>query len=329
MKEFIIKDDPIKNDFKKDGIEKDFSFVTNDTKDNVKVEHRIGGFRGIGISLPHIIDKRIKKDIVYSDIKDYDKCHRHYLQYLDDAYSGDYGIIIRPDFIWFTILCEISSIIKNDPETFRIYFSKNKEKEDIFVHSHELELPVNEIMDEILNRLPSDIPENLIVPQFTTLDEKSKYAFKCAFLDTVSPFYNYGELSCGYNKIKVLGEQSDYILIEKTLQRLSLIIPELREYYEKCVWTIDDIILHWNDVEFWKDICKTESGYGERIIDGWFKKFYVKEERDLDKYPKHCVKVDYTSPDGEYTLYVGILSSKLEDGYLIPDFNKIIAKKQK
>ena len=38
MKEFIIKDDPIKNDFKKDGIEKDFSFVTNDTKDNVKVE---------------------------------------------------------------------------------------------------------------------------------------------------------------------------------------------------------------------------------------------------------------------------------------------------
>jgi len=248
MKEFIIKDDPIKTDFKKDGIEKDFIFVTNDTKEDVKVEHRMGGFKGF--SLPYVIDKRVKKEIVYTDIKEYDTCHRHYLQYLDDAYSGDFGIIIRPDFIWFTILCEIASIIKNDPETFRRYFSKSKDKEGIFIHSHKLELPIDEIMEEVLNRLPSDIPENLIVPQFTTLDEKSKYAFKCAFLDTVSPFYNYGVLSCGYNKIKVLGEQADYILIEKTLQRLSLIIPELREYYEQCVWTLDNIIEKWDDVEF-------------------------------------------------------------------------------
>jgi len=326
MKEFIIKDDPIKNIFEKKGIE-DFNFLTNDTNDNVRVEKSFGGFRGI--SMRHVIDKRDKKEIIYSDAEVYDRTHHHYLEYLDDAYSGDYGIVIRPDFIWFTILCEISSIIKNDPENFRKYFSKSEEKQNISIHSYEIVPPVDEFLEEVMKRIPSNITENLIVPKFTTLDEKSEFAFKCAFLDTVSPFYNYGVLWCGYNKIKVLGEKSDYLLIGKTLKKLTNIIPELKDYYDKCKSVIDDIISNWDDVEFWKTICKTESGYGERIIDGWFKRFYLKDERDLDKYPKHCVKIDYTKPGNEYTMYVGILSSKLEDGYLIPDFNKIIAKKIK
>lgn len=318
MKEFIIKDDPIKIP-EKSTIEQDFNFVTNDSKNGVHIELAFGRFH-------HVIDKREKKEIVYSDIENYDIYHRHYLKYLDDAYSRDYGIIIRPDFIWFSILCEISSTIKNDPETFRKYFTKSKEKENILVHSDGIELPVDEILEIVLNKLPSEIDEKLIVPNFTTLDEKSKFAFKCAFLDTVSPFYNYGVKWCGYNKIKVLGEQSDYILIGETLQKWSLIIPELKNYYEKCQLCINDIITNWDDVEFWKNICKTENGYTEKRIDGWFKRFYVKEETDFDKYPNHCIKVDYASPVGKYTLYIGILSSKLEDGYLVPDFNKIISK---
>lgn len=107
----------------------------------------------------------------------------------------------------------------------------------------------------------------------------------------------------------MLGEQYDYFLIGTTLQKLVNIIPELKEYYDKCQLCLDDIITNWDNAEFWKNICKTESGYGSRIIDGWFKEFYVKSSPKLDDYPDHIVKVDYSDSanNNQYSMYVGIL----------------------
>jgi hypothetical protein len=334
MKEFIIKNDSIHlTKIENKEIKKDFDFITNDDKNNVKVTSSLGGGR-FGRSWPKV-EYTVKKEIVSSDIDQYDLAHRNYLNYLDDAYSDDCGIIIRPDFIWFTILCEIASMIKKDPEKFRQYFSDAPEKQKISFHFNENgDVPIDDILFEVMKKIPSNITEDLIVPDFTTLDEKSKFAFKCAFLDTVSPFFALFGLWCGYNKIKVLGEKSDYLLISKTLKKLNHIIPELKDYYDKCKSVIDDIISNWDDSEFWKNICKTDSGYGSRKIDGWFIRFFLAEGNgqlyyQLDDFPEHLAKVDYTDVenDQDYTMYVGILSSKLEDGYLIPDFNKIIAKK--
>lgn len=36
--------------------------------------------------------------------------HNNYLKYLEIAYDRDYGII-KPDFMWYTILCEISGCL--------------------------------------------------------------------------------------------------------------------------------------------------------------------------------------------------------------------------
>lgn len=328
MKEFIIKDDEIHYS-KKEKLN-DFQFVTNDDKDKVKT---ISEPRMFGSHMYHdysYIDKRTKREIVNSDMKSFDVTHKNYMTYLDNGYSGDWGIIIRADFIWFTILNEIASIVKKDPETFRKYFSDEQEKQNIQVHTLKYaNVPVNEFVEEVLKKIPSNLTEEMIVPKFTTLDEKSGFAFKCAFLDTTSPFYTYQQLYCGYNKIKILGEKSDYELIGKSFEKISEIIPELKDYYKKCQKVVDEILLNWDDVEFWKNICKTKRGYGKQEIDGWFVQFFSKSREkynSVEDFSEQIVKLNYKSPDGDYTMYVGILSSKLEDGYMVPDFNRITTK---
>ncbi len=332
MKEFIIKNDDIELP-ELEKTFKDFDFITNDDNEGVSVS-RVGFKFG---GLPKIIDNRIKKDIIYSDIKEYDITHRNYFKYLDDAYSYDCGLVIKPDFIWFTILCELSLMIKKEPEQFRDYFSYTVNQQKIKVHSDKFgKLPVEKVLKKVMERIPSNLTEDLIVPNFSTKDKNSEFAFKAAFLDAVSPFYYYGVMYCGYNKIKILGEQKDYLLISETLTKITEIIPNFNEYNKKVKSTINEIIHNWDNIDYWKEICKTETNYGRKIVDGWFKNFYMLKDNKhyndhaMVDFPEHLTKVDYSDELGnEYSLYVGILSSKLENGYLIPSFNKIVAQKQK
>ena len=34
--------------------------------------------------------------------------HKNFLDYLRMAYSYHYGIVIKPDYFWYTILCEVA-----------------------------------------------------------------------------------------------------------------------------------------------------------------------------------------------------------------------------
>lgn len=45
-------------------------------------------------------------NVIYDDLNKNIITHNNYLKYLEIAYDRDYGIIIKPDFMWYTILCE-------------------------------------------------------------------------------------------------------------------------------------------------------------------------------------------------------------------------------
>ena len=42
--------------------------------------------------------------------------HTNYLDYLAKCYASHNGIIVKPDYIWYTILCEMAVIVKNTPD---------------------------------------------------------------------------------------------------------------------------------------------------------------------------------------------------------------------
>jgi hypothetical protein len=266
--------------------------------------------------------------------------HEDYLQYLEFTYLVEQGYIIKPDFIWFTIMCEIAQFVNSDPEKFRKYYTTRKKEEGkisinvpggVSKISGCVELPLDLATKAVLELIPTNITEDMIVPKFSTLTERSEWAFKCSFLETVSPFYQYGLYGCGFSKIKILGTIDDYKLMITTLNKIQEIIPDFDSYFKNCIEQIEEIIKEWDNKYFWKDICWTEDGYGTKNVDGWFTKFYRNYDgrtKSVSSFPKHITKVDYTDlhDDSKFTMYIGLLTSTYEDGCYVPDFIKVITQ---
>ena len=59
-----------------------------------------------------------EKNIVLNNISG-TVLHRNYIEYLKIAYNNDYGIVISPNHIWFTILCSLAKIIKDYADLFK------------------------------------------------------------------------------------------------------------------------------------------------------------------------------------------------------------------
>lgn len=261
--------------------------------------------------------------------------HEDYLDYLEKAYEWNNGCVVKPDFIWFTILNEMTQYINSDPELFRKYYTVNKEKETILVSGiHKdgyIEIPIDSLTEKVLEKVPVGFTEDMIVPKFTTLTDKSEMAFKASFLESMSNYYEFGAVACGFSRIKVLGTIEDYQLMISTLNRIIEVVPDFKEYFNTCIGAIEEIIKQFDNKYFWHYICWTEHGYGSHTVDGWFTKFfriYDGSVKSMNQFNKHIAKVPYKHMEtgDDYIMYMGIFTSTYEDGCYVPDFTKIITK---
>jgi len=261
--------------------------------------------------------------------------HRNYLDYLSKCYASHNGIVIKPDYIWYTILCEIAIKIKDNPENYRQIFTTSDGKTDILVYTDDpILMPIDDLIDEVFKFIPSGISKEDILLNFSTTTDSSKFCFSTAFLDAVSPYYNYMMYMCGFNKIKVLGTIEDYEMIRSKLITLSPIFgSEMLEYFSKCSTVIKNIIEHFDDQDFWKDIFYVElcgSGHQEEVK-GWFSDLYDKYPNIgyVENFSSHVSLVEYKniSTNFSYKMSSGILSSTIEEDYLLPDFGYYINEK--
>jgi hypothetical protein len=229
-------------------------------------------------------------------------------------------------------------IIKNDPETYRNVFTDSDEKKEILALTGDpVKMPIDVLIDSVFRLIPSDLKQEDILLNFSTKTDSSTFAFSTAFLDTVSPYYNYGMYLCGYNKIKVLGTVEDYQLIIDTMVKLGNLFnvnDEINNYFEKCWGIINDIILNFEDLGFWEDIFFTKlcgSGHQEEA-QGWFSKLFNTYPKlgYVSNFSTHVSLVTYKniSTGKSFDMKSGILSSIVEDDYLVPDFEFYINEKR-
>lgn len=261
--------------------------------------------------------------------------HEDYLDYLEMTYEGDNGCVVKPDFIWFTILSELTQYINTDPDRFRKYFTTSDKKEKISVAGEHkngyVDIRLDLLTEKVLQKIPSNFTEDLIIPQFSTLTDNSKLAFMASFLESMSNYYTFGAVACGFSKIKVLGTIEDYQLMISTLNKIIGIIPEFTDYLNVCISAIEEIIKYFDNKYFWHYICWTEHGYGVNTVDGWFTKFfriYDGSVKSTNEFNKHIAKVPYIHEEtgDEYITYLGIFTSTYEDGCYVPDFTKIVTR---
>lgn len=259
--------------------------------------------------------------------------HRNYLDYLCLCWKTHYGVIISPTILWNLVLANLAYEVNKRPDKYRKYFTTSNEKQDILVMQGGNQIDPALLIEAVSNKIPSKIM-NHIFPEFTTDTEKSKTTNYVAFLDMVSPYYNYFMYLCGISKVKVLGTKEDWQTFLFKLGSISSIIvePVVIEYILTVSERIKKIIEGFCDYGniFSLDRCGSGS---QAIVQGWIREFYI--EQPQVAYPENfisCIsKIDYKClNDGkDYRLYAGLFTSKIENEYLVPDFDHMYFVKAK
>jgi hypothetical protein len=265
-----------------------------------------------------------------------DYYHQNYLSYLARCWSMHLGAILTPDIIWYSLLCEITSIVAADPEKFRHLFTDSAEKKDISIDnggSHVL--PMDEVMKRLETLVPAELAKDLM-GDFSTSTRRSKLAQYAAFADLVSPYYNYFTFACGIPSVDLRGTKEDWQDVARrwTLARDKGLVEG--QYAETVQGVIGDIVANSDtpDPEFFKTMFTAQrcgSG-GEIAVNGWFTKFLrVQPEgiRKPENFASHVAIVNYhnLSNKKDYVMKSGILSSRIKDEFLEPEFGRIIFEK--
>lgn len=255
--------------------------------------------------------------------------HQNYLDYLGICWSNHYGIVISPTILWNLVLSNLAFEVNKNPTSYRKYFTESDEKQEIVTTQGGNLISV----DDLISLIESKIPNNLMgdfFPTFTTDTESSDIANKTAFLDMVSPYYDYGMFLCGIPKVRVLGEKSDWLSFIFQLGKITTTIPEFSDYLIKVldiISKISDETINYSEI-FSLERC----GSGHQVVvSGWISDLFMEQPRPayVGNFITCVSKIDYKcyNDNKNYRLCSGLFFSKIDDGFLIPEFDKIYFEK--
>jgi len=281
----------------------------------------------VPIAIQEPVYKKLKIQI--TDIPNGAVSHSSYLEYLNLCYNHHYGMVISPENLWYVILCEISSHVKKNADHYREKFTYEKEgKKEISIQTGDaVVMPLEDLLYDVLFYVPTNVTSFL--PKFSTMNEKAHLAHAAAFLDTVSPYYEYSMYLCGTSKVRVLGTLEDWKLMENSLTELKTIIDKMGDYFACCLegvkGIIDNLVIN---PEFWGKMFYLERcGSGSQTeVQGWIRKFFQKDKHDthfLDNFNTCISVVDYKnlSTGKKYKMRYGLFSSIIKNDFLIPEYN--------
>jgi len=250
--------------------------------------------------------------------------HRNYLDYLVLCWQRHYGVVISPTILWNMVLANLAFEVNRVPEDYRKYFTDSDEKKEIVVIQGGHLIDPALLVDRLGSLIPIDNMRHFF-PTFTTNTPPSILANQTAFLDMVSPYYNYGMLLCGIPKVKVLGTVQDWSTFMFHLGQLTALLEEANDYLIGVAVKIAEIAE--NTCDYSEMFSLQRCGSGSQVeVTGWIRDFFIEQPRV--PYPENFVscisKIDYKNYNEggkEYRLYAGLFTSEVEDGYLVPVFN--------
>lgn len=261
--------------------------------------------------------------------------HLNYLEYLEGAWARHHSILLTPDIVWYTLLCELSQIVGADPERFRHLFSDRPDKQEIVIHSDDpVVMPVAGLIKMLEGLVPTDTAP--FIPEFSTTTDRSRHAFHAAFCDMVSPYYNYSMMVCGIPAIEVLGTLEDWTLLRDAwLAMGSTVLDGMGDYHFRVVQILNGILMNISvpTTHFWKDIFRLErcgSGSDTEAF-GWFTDLFCEAPttRYVGNFSSHVATVKYKhlNTQKSYEMKVGLFPANLHGQVLVPNFGFLVYEK--
>ncbi len=287
---------------------------------------RVVSMCGDGMLISHMLTER--------DGGVFDGYHANFLEYVELCYAKHYGVIVSPNTIWYTILGELAIHVKENIEHYRHLFTTSNEKVEISIPCADPEqIDLKLLLDTCIEHIPID--SRILMPRFSTETFNSRFAHSLAFLDTVSPYYNYSMYLCGIPKIQLTGKTSDWIIMEQHIKTLSTWFDkeEAQTYLNDLIDLIGLIRMDMDketQTDFWSQMFylrKCGSGH-TNTVEGWITTLYMKEPevKYTVNYSTHISQIKYKNLDTgrNFKMSGGLFNSQLIKDYLKPDFGFVL-----
>lgn len=251
--------------------------------------------------------------------------HKNILEYMEACWKDHLGLTITPDMLWYTLLCELTQIVKEDSDKYKYLFTDSDEKQTLIVLSEDpVRMPVGDMVELLKRKVPTDT--SLFLPRFSTSNPRSIHAANLAFCDMCSPYYDYCMLCCGIPGINVEGTMDDYVLIKEKWNELGKIFDGQDEYFSRVKNTLNRILDNFISSEFWMDMFRLERcGSGSDVeLEGWISTFFkeIPCVGYIRNYTSGVSLMEYTnlSTEKKYKMQEGLFFSRMEGDFLVPQF---------
>ncbi len=265
---------------------------------------------------------------------DGDFSHKNYIEYLLGAWDSHSGIVVSPDIIWYTLQCELTSLVATNSDTYRSLFTTSDKKEEVIVYSDSMTvMPLDTLVNALKKKIPSEI--GAFLPEFSTSSQRAILARLAAFADMVSPYYSYGMFCCGFPCIDVRGDKADWGKLRACWNSIGKLFTKHQNYVAQVDAILEKICLSLDDADFWKNMFSLDAcGSGHQyFVRGWFEKLleHPPDFKMPENYPSHISTVAYTQVNikVDYEMKQGLISSKKDGVFMIPEFAHIIYRKEK
>ena len=157
-----------------------------------------------------IIEEIINQTFV---LKEENKYHTGYLQYLLCAWENHWGIEVGPWHLWNILIWNLKEINKLNPQQFRKLWSNHNEKINISIVKNKFD--INKVMEVLKNFIPENTIDTLIL-KFPNAPINYLESIYGLIAEISNDYYNVSILSCNIPKVKVLGTLEEWnMLIDK------------------------------------------------------------------------------------------------------------------
>ncbi|KAK5580419.1 hypothetical protein RB653_000436 [Dictyostelium firmibasis] len=207
------------------------------------------------------------------------------------AYSNHFGLAIKPDDIWISILVQFSLYLNSNSEKLRDRIVDFDGKKELVVFGGGTLMTAN--YEQLTKQMTNEIEKNIKDPSirewanapFSTSTPNDTMAASIALMATLKSYFEYKMvLRCGLPEVTIYGTVDDWIDIKNRIEKLKdFDYPDNKD--GKCMETwskmlhpiIDKIIESVNgtpDTKWWNRIANTVGGgSGPTYLTGWITAF--------------------------------------------------------
>ncbi|HCQ31672.1 TPA: hypothetical protein DIU27_04820 [Candidatus Collierbacteria bacterium] len=202
------------------------------------------------------------------------------------AFSQHLPLRLEPGHFWTTIIQEVATMVKLDPERFAALFNgdpNNKKKvivrcDELFGDDSAWPLAIGRFRSALAVETDTELVEGFF-PHFTTDDETHELAYLVSVMDAASPYFDFEvHTLCGIPEIHLDGTHADWLSLYERIEWLEKNFGQ-NVYFDRIKARVrqiaDQVGRNTPDIAMWRSFFKYRQRSGGALANGWLTDFYA------------------------------------------------------